>query len=138
VIPLALAALTVACSGGGGGGGGNGNGGGGVSLDCTAGKPAVSFKNDVAPIFGSCSGGEICHFSLYQSASNLVNVMPSRDSCTDGRVLVKPNDPSHSYVVQKLRGVDLCPDSQPMPPGSPLPESQIQMVVDWICQGAEP
>jgi hypothetical protein len=58
-----------------------------------------------------------------------------RDGCNPG-LLVAPGDPAHSYLVNKLTGVGMCPNSQRMPLGTALTEAQIQTIVDWICAGA--
>src|SRR5947209_8653435 len=75
-------------------------------IACSSSSP-VSFKTDVAPLIGHCSG-EGCHGLgrlqtwPYQA---LVNVVAA---CSDGRVIVKPGDPGNSYLVQKLLGAGMC------------------------------
>jgi hypothetical protein len=104
--------------------------------NCTGAHPA--YVASVAPIMQGCSGGEICHFfgdaqSLY---GQLVNVRSVRDGC-DAGLLVAPGDPVHSYLINKLTGVGMCPSTQRMPLGGALTDTQIQTIVDWICAGAQ-
>jgi hypothetical protein len=58
------------------------------------------------------------------------------EECSDLRLDVKPGDPEHSYVIDKLTGRNIC-SGVPMPRGEPmLPAAQIQTLYDWICEGA--
>ena len=102
---------------------------------CSGQQP--SYAGEVAPVLQGCSGGEICHgFGGAQMAYQLlVNVPSTRDGCDPG-MLVAPGDVSGSYLVNKLDGVGMCPDTMRMPFGGPLPAAQIQTIVDWICSGA--
>lgn len=95
----------------------------------------------VQPVL-TCGGAETCHqTSLANPNVNygwLVN-QPA-DGCKDGRIRVVPGDPDNSYLVDKLTNTNLCKGGG-MPKGfngyTPLPDNQIQAVVDWICQGAK-
>jgi hypothetical protein len=111
----------------------------GIGVACSGAAPTLS--KDVFPILRkSCSGGEICHGGFGATPDDvfksLVNVPAQRDSCNPG-VLVLPSDPNRSYLVHKLTGVGMCPNSQTMPLGTKLPDAEIQIFVDWICQGAK-
>ena len=108
---------------------------GSIMITCNA-SPVVSFRTDVVPLISHCSG-DSCHGALqlpswpYQA---LINV-PATD-CTDGRVIVKPGDPSHSYLVQKLAGVQMCSGERMPRLGTPLSDASMKKIEDWICQGA--
>jgi hypothetical protein len=82
----------------------------------------------------------MCHGGLAQGAwpySSLVNVPASRDKCDPSPVLVTPGGPDKSYLLNKLLGVGMCPGTSAMPPlGMPLSTTDIQLITDWICQGA--
>ncbi|HEX7670385.1 MAG TPA: hypothetical protein VF395_12405 [Polyangiaceae bacterium] len=96
----------------------------------------VSYTNDVVPIFGKNCSGEVCHSGAWAGSRahlTLVDV-PARECC-DGRKLVRPGDPNASYVVQKLRGTDLC-DGGKMPLGRTIDDRDIATIADWICEGA--
>jgi hypothetical protein len=55
---------------------------------------------------------------------------------TTGLKYVVPGSPSTSYIIDKLMGTNLCMGSQ-MPFGaSPLSPATIQIISDWISEGA--
>jgi hypothetical protein len=62
-----------------------------------------------------------------------VNV-PSTECC-DGRLLVNPRHPEQSYMIQKLKGVNLCA-GQKMPAAGFLTDAQIGTLEAWVCEGA--
>lgn len=65
--------------------------------------------------------------------ANLVNVASTE---VPSLMRVKPNDPANSYIVQKIEGTAAV--GQRMPLGQPaLDAATIQMVKDWISQGAQ-
>ncbi len=89
----------------------------------------VSFKNDVLPILDEKCG--ICHGSLGGwDASSHQSVMESGDN---GPV-VNPGDPEASLLAQKLLGTQTI--GAEMPPAGPLPQDEIQTILDWISAGA--
>lgn len=47
---------------------------------------------------------------------------------------VEPGDPANSYLVQKLEGT--ASGGQQMPPGAPLPQAEIDVIRQWIQDGA--
>jgi hypothetical protein len=98
----------------------------------------VSFRADVVPLLSSRCTGEICHEGTWggPSAIEYLVGVPATECC-DGRKRVAPGAPSQSYVVQKLRGVDLCA-GRPMPLSGTITASEIQTLEDWICEGAKP
>ncbi len=49
-----------------------------------------------------------------------------------GQNFVVPGDPASSRLVQMLRGIE----SERMPPDSPLPEADIELIETWILAGA--
>jgi hypothetical protein len=104
--------------------------------DCGAG-PDVSFANDVQPLLASHCTGEICHETTWAASkteyADLVNT-PTPECC-DGRKRVDPVHPDRSYLLQKLRGVDLCAGRR-MPLSGSVTEAQIAEIARWICQGA--
>ena len=112
---------------------------GSTGFKCSGDDP--SWAAVVQPVL-TCGGAETCHqTSLANPNVNygwLVNQPAS--GCMDGRLRVKPGEPENSYLVDKLTNTNLCKGTG-MPKGfngySPLPDNQIQAVVDWICQGAK-
>lgn len=97
---------------------------------------SVSYADDVVPIFGKNCSGEVCHSGAWGGAGahrTLVDV--TARECCDGRKLVRPGDPKDSYVIQKLRGTDLCNGGK-MPLGRTIDERDVATIEDWICEGA--
>jgi hypothetical protein len=110
---------------------------------CTCAMVSVSFSSSVQPIFtenctkASCHRGASPQEDLDLSAGNsyddLVDVPSSQ--CMDGRKRVLPGDPSESYLMDKILGVDLCSGTK-MPKVDTLPPSDIAIISKWICSGA--
>jgi hypothetical protein len=112
---------------------------GGIGIACSGAAPTLSA--DVFPILHkNCTGFEGCHGGFGPTPDAvykmLVNVAPSRDRCWRG-VLVSPGRPDDSYLLHKLVGAGMCPDSRRMPSENGLSNSNIQTIADWICQGAQ-
>ncbi|HTM44740.1 MAG TPA: hypothetical protein VL137_07275 [Polyangiaceae bacterium] len=95
---------------------------------CVVHNPAVSYRRDVAPVLRGCTG-ELCHVPWSYPA--IVDVTASE--CCDGRKIIAPGDPGHSYLLQKIRGVDLCGNSSKM---ANISAATARTIEDWICQGA--
>jgi hypothetical protein len=114
-----------------------------VSGACSCGASNVSFSAQVQPIFTASCASAGCHggmmpaqglsLSAGVSYSKLVNVISSQ--CADGRKRVLPGQPSMSYLIDKMMGVDLCAGTV-MPKMGPVPSADIQTISNWICQGA--
>ncbi len=100
------------------------------SGEAATGAGPVSFAMQVLPLFeAECLG---CHGSLggwdsssYDSVINTGNNAP----------VVIPGDPKGSLLAQKIFGTQEV--GAIMPPGGMLPGSRIQIVLDWIAQGAQ-
>lgn len=108
---------------------------GSVTVECLRHDRPVAFQADVVPIIGHC-GSELCHGGLGTSwpYASLVNVATMQ--CADQRLLVKPGDPMNSYLIQKLDNFDICMGVRMPKLGEPLPAGELQILIDWICQGA--
>ncbi|WP_437566079.1 hypothetical protein [Sorangium sp. So ce542] len=139
---------TTAGSGGAGGAGGGATtagAGGAPPLDPACGPDTATFA-DVAPILERSCSNQYCHGNASSPAGGLdlrtaaaVSSMVNQDagSCSSEKALVVPFMPSSSYLMNKLKGVDLCnPDEFRMPLGTPLPDAEIKTLNDWICAGA--
>lgn len=123
-------ALVVAC------GADRGSPDASIQTACQTAGAVVSFKSDVVPLIGHCSG-ELCHGSLAPLTwprAQLVNV-PATD-CPDDRVIVKPGDPANSYLIDKLTGVNMCSGVRMPKLRLPLSEADVAKIAAWICQGA--
>lgn len=89
----------------------------------------VSFAKDIQPIFKTrCSA---CHGTLGGwDASDYASVMGTGDN----KPVIVPSDPQTSLLVQKLLGIQTIGGL--MPPGSPLPQNDIDLIISWIAAGA--
>jgi hypothetical protein len=112
---------------------------------------AVSLQNNVQPIFSTtCAASSSCHAGSTpqagmnlepgQSYANLVG--PSGTGVQSLEVpslmRVKPGDSSQSYIIDKLEGTNIPTGLAQMPFGGPyLSPSTIQIIKDWINQGAK-
>ncbi len=95
---------------------------------CAVENPNVGFRADVLPVFQGCSG-ELCHNAWsYETTVNITST-----ECCDKRKIVDPGNPSGSYLIQKVRGMDLCGNSSKM---GDLTPAQARNLADWICLGA--
>lgn len=110
-----------------------------VSISITVSNP-VSFSGQVQPIFTARCVNAGCHpgggapFPLQAGVSynNLVGVTATNGPCAgDKRVL--PFSADASALVKRLEGT--CGLQMPLG-GTPLPVDQIQLIRDWINQGA--
>ena len=105
--------------------------------------PRVSFSTDVQPIFTASCVNAGCHpgggapfpLQLNQSYARLVGVLATNGIGTcSGDKRVEPLNADASVLVKRIMGT--CGLAQ-MPLGStPLSSAQIQLIRDWINQGA--
>ncbi|WP_437315577.1 PE-PGRS family protein [Sorangium sp. So ce385] len=123
-------------------GGGSGEGGS-TPTDPACGADTATFADVQAILTASCAG---CHgnsdhlpgeLDLRANAAHDGLVSADSTTCAD-RVLVVPGMPSQSYLINKLRNVDLCNGGKrmPPPPNMALSEANIKKISDWICAGA--
>lgn len=107
-------------------------------------NPDATLANIQAQIFSPTCATQFCHSAATASEnlvlaagaaySNLVNVQSFESSL----LRVAPGDPTKSFLIVKLTGPPLGEGAQ-MPSGQlPLSAAQIQLIRDWITQGAQP
>ena len=65
------------------------------------------------------------------SYAMLVGIQSSQNAALQR---VEAGDPDNSYLVQKLEGT--ASSGQQMPPGAPLPQAEIDVIRQWITDGA--
>ena len=90
---------------------------------------APSFAADVLPIFeAKCT---VCHGTLGGwDASSYESVMNTGVNAP----VVIPGDPENSLLAHKILGTQ--EEGTIMPPTGPLPDDEIQVILDWIAAGA--
>lgn len=94
--------------------------------------PSVSHASDIQPIFNANCAGSSCHVGGMANGLSLESYTSLMNGGNSGAVVL-PGNPDGSIIVRRLEG-----NIQPqMPFGrSPLPTPQIQLIRDWIAEGA--
>jgi mono/diheme cytochrome c family protein len=109
----------------------------------------ISFSQQIQPIFTASCALSGCHgsgnlqppekpmnLSAGQAYTNTVNVSSAQLGSMDR---IEPGQPDQSYLVHKIQGTHLQVGGSGvrMPAGgSPLSQSQIDLIRTWIAQGA--
>ena len=93
-----------------------------------------SFAQDVAPLFNGCSG-EVCHSFGSGAIVNQIGI--SADECCNEIQIIDPGHPERSYLLDKLLGRNLCMGSRMPLDQPPFTSDELQIVSDWVCQGAD-
>lgn len=116
-------------------------------LTITPPATGVSLARDLGPIFTAKCNSALCHSTATQASGldltlgkahkSLVGVKSRHTACnTFDRVA--PGSPTTSFLVFKLQGNGACFAGVRMPKGmGALPAAQIQLVRDWISEGAK-
>ncbi len=110
----------------------------------------VSLKDDVQPIFSAncafvaCHGGaplgagqSLAEGTLFDPVEGIVGVTSTQ---VPSLLRVKPGSSMESYLINKLEGTQASVGGigLQMPQfGTPLPDSTIQVIREWIDQGAQ-
>jgi hypothetical protein len=148
VSSLALAALLAACGGGGGGDGYSGGGtstGGGTTTGggATGGIPNLEATftsiqaNVFTPICTACHIGATAPQGLQLDAASSYALLVGVASTEQPSILrVAPGNPGASYLIQKLEGTAAVGARMPLN-GTPLVQSDINIIRQWITDGAQ-
>lgn len=115
--------------------------------DTTGGGNGLSWEKDVYPaiVEGTCSchaggSGGLTMTSAMDSYMNIVNV----DATQVGFLRVAPGDPTNSYFLAKVAGTAGMPPfnsgspSQMPKVGAPKGQKAIDLLTQWIAEGANP
>jgi len=134
----AIAAVASCGSGGGSSsssGGGGGGGGGGTTLQANF----TSIQDNVfTPICTACHTGAGAPAGLRLDSVNsyaLLVGVASQEQPSLQRVAA--GDPNNSYLIKKLEGTASVGGRMPLG-GTPLPQSDIDVIRQWITDGAQP
>jgi hypothetical protein len=114
--------------------GSSGDGGGTVPL--TADLQSIQ-ANVFTPICSPCHSGASAPEGLMLDAAHSYNLLvgvPSAEVPTFDRV--KPGDPDNSYIILKLQGSPGIVGSRMPLNETPLPQSTIDVIRQWITNGA--
>lgn len=114
-----------------------------VAGECSCAGEDISFAGQIEPLLVSNCALAGCHappqtqqgldLRLGKGHAKLVGVV-SNQCGTKPRV--DPGNPGNSYLLDKLSGVALCDGLQMPLNTAPLQPADIQLISDWICQGA--
>lgn len=93
----------------------------------------LDFKKDIQPIFNKyCLD---CHGPEKQKSGFRIDQRSSLVKGGDyGLPAIIPGDPERSYLLEAIRGDN--PDEIMPPKGKKLNQEQVQLIADWIAQGA--
>lgn len=92
---------------------------------------SIYFQEQVLPIFQSSCAIEGCHD---QASSEEGYVFDSYEGIMDSDE-IEPGDNDNGKIVDVIQESD-PDDVMPPPPNAPLTQGQIQIILDWIDQGA--
>jgi hypothetical protein len=123
----------------------NGLTGAGLSamFQVSAAPQAVDYATQIQPIWNASCTDNACHDATQPSEG--LNLTPAASraelNANSGQCgaykLVEPGQPERSYLVFKLQGSGPCLIGTKMPKANQsLPAAQIQLVRDWIFNGA--
>ncbi|RPH54030.1 MAG: hypothetical protein EHM84_02670 [Lysobacterales bacterium] len=140
LIPIFAALACSACAGNGDGLDENGRpidastGGGGV---LTADLQSIQ-DNVFTPICTACHAGASAPLGLSLDAGNSYkNLVGIPRVEVPALQRVRPGDPDNSYIIQKLEGRAAVGGQMPLG-GPPLSQATIQVIRQWITEGAQP
>jgi hypothetical protein len=109
----------------------------------------VTFERIQRTIFSPRCSIPYCHEPLFktgdlvltpdESYNQLVGVEPDFPSAReDGFLRVDPGNPENSFLLVKLEGPPLEQGGRMPLTGAFLTPDQVQLIRDWIAQGAQP
>ncbi len=98
------------------------------SKTVVAGAGGVSYANDVLPILTSRCGS--CHGTNNPREGLIVTTFAGLLAGSKNGVVVIPFDPDNSILIKQIR------DGEMPKRGPKLTPEQLQILVDWILQGA--
>lgn len=141
--------ITLTACGGGGGGGSSMNGGGTCTSSAYGGTncpppPTLqatfdSFQQNIfTPICTQCHLGASAPKGLRLDEANSYALLVGVSSAEQPSLQrVRPGDPDNSYLIQKLEGTAAVGGQMPLN-GTPLTQAQIDVIRQWITDGAQP
>jgi hypothetical protein len=139
-LPVLAALACSACAGNGDGLDQNGrpiDSSGGGSGVLTPDLQSIQ-ENVFTPICTVCHAGASAPLGLTLDAANSYNNLVGIPSVeVPALQRVRPGDPDNSYIIQKLEGRAAVGAQMPLG-GPPLSQATIQVIRQWITEGAQP
>ena len=96
-----------------------------------AGRPSSSFSADISPILTDRCATAGCHVAGGPHGVDLRTYDTLSAGSDDGAIVMAGNARESEVVKQIVQG------RMPPPPSEPLEAAQIQLIIDWINEGAE-
>lgn len=140
---LVCGVLAAGCGSGSGGSAGNppppdgGGAGGGGSSTLEATFSSIQ-ENVFTPICTACHAGATAPQGLRLDDANSYGLLVGVASAEQPALQrVEPGDPDNSYLIQKLEGTAAVGEQMPLN-ATPLPQADIDVIRQWITDGAQP
>ena len=96
-----------------------------------AGRPSPSFSTDISPIVTNRCATSGCHVAGGPHGVDL-STYDTLSAGGDDGAIVTADDAKESEIVKQI-----VQGRMPPPPAEPLDATQIQLIIDWINEGAE-
>ena len=96
-----------------------------------AGRPSPSFSADIAPILTNRCALSGCHVAGGPHGVDLSTYDTLSAGGDDGAIVIAGNAKESEIVEEIVEG------KMPPAPNEPLEAAQIQLIIDWINEGAE-
>ena len=97
----------------------------------TAGRASPSFSADISPILTSNCAKSGCHVAGGPHGIDLRTYDSVIAGGEDGAIVIADNAKGSEIVEEIVEG------TMPPPPNEPLEAAQVQLIIDWINEGAE-
>ena len=103
-----------------------------VAVTIVTEAPQITYSQQIQPIFNANCSGSQCHVGGMANGLSLSSYSSLMQGGNSGAVVI-PEDPQNSIIIKRLEGRII-----PQMPfgGSPLPQATIQLIRDWITEGA--
>lgn len=132
------AAALSACGSGDGGGGGDDGGAGGTGPTTLEPDFESILTEVLEPLCTACHIGATAPLGLRLDAANAYALLVGVSSVQQPSLLrVDPGNPDDSYLIRKLEGTAAVGGQMPLD-GEPLPQADIDVIRQWILDGAQP
>ena len=96
-----------------------------------AGRPSPSFSADISPILTNRCALPGCHVAGGPYGIDLRTYDSLKAGGEDGAIVIVGNAKESEMVEEIVEG------KMPPPPNEPLEAAQVQLIIDWINEGAE-
>ena len=114
----------------------DGTPGGSTSDVDTSGGESLSFAEDIYPLLARCTSCHGLEPTLSEGPTAAYDALVDVESSLEGHTYVVPGEPDASYLLEKIKAED--PGNRMPRGGEPLPPESVELVEEWIIEGARP